>query len=159
HPEVHARLRDARVVHPDPQRVEDANVLLAESELGRERPPVVEDAVDVGVGRDHPHAALLVPERRLADRIVLAGSRPGAGAVGLRRRAHAAAVYSTAKSGGTTTSSAVTSWIEARPSPFRVSSMPARRIWRTLVTPASPFTARPQRYARPIITARAPSAT
>ncbi len=45
------------------------------------------------------------------------------------------------------------------PRPSRAESMPPRKMSRTFSTPACPFAARPQRYARPIITARAPSAT
>ena len=50
-----------------------------------------------------------------------------------------------AKLGGTSTSSATRSWIEARPKPASVSSIPARRMSRTFFTPASPLAARPQR--------------
>src|SRR5690606_38373116 len=63
------------------------------------------------------------------------------------------------KSSGTSTSPASRSWIDALPSPYSVLSMPCRRISSTLCTPRSPPAARPHRYARPISTAFAPSAS
>src|SRR5690606_30757947 len=60
---------------------------------------------------------------------------------------------------GMSTSSGVRSCTDALPSPYRVESMPWRRISSTLCTPRSPLAAMPHRYARPIITARAPSAS
>jgi hypothetical protein len=46
---------------------------------------------------------------------------------------------------GTMTSSRVRSWMDALPSPYSVSLMPWRRISSTLLTPRSPFAARPHR--------------
>ena len=45
------------------------------------------------------------------------------------------------------------------PKPRNAESIPPCRTSRTFSTPACPLAANPQRYARPIITARAPSAT
>ena len=67
--------------------------------------------------------------------------RPRASVAAVERRR----VHRRVNPGGIRTSSGVRSSIDSRPSPSRVSSIPARRISSTLATPASPFAARPQR--------------
>src|SRR5215469_936295 len=63
------------------------------------------------------------------------------------------------KPGGMMRSSSVSSCTEDLPSPSRAESTPFLKISSTFSTPAWPLAASPHRYARPIITARAPSAS
>ena len=53
--------------------------------------------------------------------------------------------WSSVNPSGTMTSSRVTSWTDARPSPYRVSLIPWRRISSTLLTPCWPLAAMPHR--------------
>jgi len=49
------------------------------------------------------------------------------------------------KPGGTSTSSGLRSWTDARPSPSSAESIPPRRMSKTFLTPADPFAASPHR--------------